>query len=111
MDFQTKKDAKATIVTITGRLDAVTAAEYEKKVQALIDGGDIRLIVDFGGLDYISSAGLRGLLVTAKLLKAKGGQVCFANVKGVVKEVFNMSGFNSIFQMGDSVEAAMEKIS
>ncbi|MEA5098866.1 MAG: STAS domain-containing protein [Burkholderiaceae bacterium] len=111
MEFQTKKEANATVVTIAGRLDAVTAPEYEKKVQALIDSGNIRLVVDFGALDYISSAGLRGLLVTAKLLKVKGGQVCFANVKGAVKEVFNMSGFNSIFQTGDSVAAALATLS
>ena len=76
-------------------------------MQELIAGGDIRLVVDFEQLDYISSAGLRGLLVTAKLLKAKGGQVRFANVKGTVKEVFDISGFGSIFQMDDTVAAAL----
>jgi len=107
MDILIKKEANATAVTVTGRLDAVTAPEYEKKMQELIAGGDIRLVVDFEQLDYISSAGLRGLLVTAKLLKAKGGQVRFANVKGTVKEVFDISGFGSIFQMDDTVAAAL----
>ena len=107
MDILIKKEANAIVVTVTGRLDAVTAPEYEKKMQELIAGGDIRLVVDFEQLDYISSAGLRGLLVTAKLLKAKGGQVRFANVKGTVKEVFDISGFCSIFQMDDTVAAAL----
>jgi len=111
MEIQVKREVNATVVTITGRLDAVTAPEYEKKVHELIDGGDIRFVVDFESLDYISSAGLRGLLVTAKLLKAKGGQVSFANVKGTVKEVFDISGFGSIFQMDESVAAALAALS
>jgi stage II sporulation protein AA (anti-sigma F factor antagonist) len=110
MEIQTKKEANATVLKVAGRLDAVTAPEYEKRVHELIDGGDIRFVVDFDDLDYISSAGLRGLLVTAKLLKAKGGQVRFANVKGTVKEVFDISGFGTIFQMDDSVAASLAAI-
>ena len=87
-----------------------SAPQYEKAINELIAGGEIAFVVDFNGLDYISSAGLRGLLVTAKQLKGKGGQVRFANVKGTVKEVFNISGFGSIFQMDDSVAAALAKI-
>jgi len=110
MDFQSTKNAKATVLTVTGRLDAVTAPEYEKAVNELISGGELFFVIDFDGLDYISSAGLRGLLVTAKQLKGKGGQVRFANVKGTVKEVFEISGFGSIFQMDDSVAASLGKI-
>jgi anti-anti-sigma factor len=111
MEIRTKKEAHATVVAITGRLDAVTAPEYEKKMQELIGGGDIRLVVDFEALEYISSAGLRGLLVTAKLLKAKGGHVRFANVAGTVKEVFDISGFGSIFQMDATVAGALAALS
>lgn len=107
MEIQTRNEATVTVVTITGRLDAVTAPEYEKRVQGLIDGGSISFVIDFEGLDYISSAGLRGLLVTAKLLKARGGQLRFANITGTVKEVFDISGFGSLFQMDDSVTAAL----
>lgn len=110
MEIQTKKEANAIVVVITGRLDAVTAPEYEKAVNELICAGEIKIVVDFDGLDYISSAGLRGLLVTAKQLKGKGGQVRCANVKGTVKEVFDISGFGSIFEMDDSVVAALAKL-
>lgn len=110
MKIQTNKEASAMVATITGRLDAVTAPEYEKAVNELIAGGEIAFVFDFGGLDYISSAGLRALLATAKQLKAKGGQVRFANVKGTVKEVFDISGFGAIFPMDDSVAAALAKI-
>ena len=111
MEIQTKKEANSIVVTITGRLDAITAPEYEKKLNELIAGDEICFIVDFEQLDYISSAGLRALLATAKRLKVKSGQIRFANVKGTVKEVFDISGFGSIFQMDDSVAAALAKFS
>jgi stage II sporulation protein AA (anti-sigma F factor antagonist) len=107
VDFQTQKEAKGTVVAVTGRLDAVTAPDYEKRMHELIDAGEARFVVDLDRLDYISSAGLRGLLVTAKLLKAKSGQMRFANVKGNVKAVFDMSGFAAMFQVDDSVAAAL----
>lgn len=111
MEFQTRTEANATIVTLGGRLDAVTAPEYEKNVRQLIEEGAVRLVVDFGKLDYISSAGLRGLLVTAKLLKSKGGQLRFANVGGTVREVFDISGFKAIFPMDESIPASLAALS
>lgn len=110
MDMQTKKETNATVVTINGRLDTVTAPEYEKRFNELIAGAESGFVVDFDQLDYISSAGLRVLLATAKKLKGKGGQIRFANVKGPVKEVFDISGFGSIFPMDDSVDAALAKL-
>lgn len=111
MEIQAKKEANTTVVTITGRLDAVTAPEYEKNLNELIAAEENRFVVDFEQLDYISSAGLRALLTTAKRLKGKGGQIRFANVKGTVKEVFDISGFGSIFQMDDSVAASLSSLS
>ena len=93
MQIQSVKEANAVVVTVTGKLDAVTAPEYQQTLNELINTGEIVFVVDFAGLDYISSAGLRGILATAKLLKGKGGQVRFANVKGTVKEVFRYLRF------------------
>jgi stage II sporulation protein AA (anti-sigma F factor antagonist) len=107
MEIDIRKEAGATVATMKGRLDAVTAPEYESKINSVVEGGETLLVIDFERLDYISSAGLRGLLVTAKLLKAKQGKVRFANVRGAVKEVFDISGFGSIFQMDDSVAASL----
>lgn len=110
MDLQTKIENNAIVVTISGRLDAVTAPEYEKRIRELIEGGNSYFVVNFEQLDYISSAGLRALLLMAKLLNKKGGQVCLANVKGNVRSVFEMSGFIAIFKMEDSVTAALAAI-
>ncbi len=107
MEFQTKTENNATVVTISGRLDAVTAPDYETRIRELIDNGNRYLVVDFEQLDYISSAGLRALLLMAKLLKEKDGQACLANVTGNVRSVFDMSGFNAVFNVEDSVAAAL----
>ena len=111
MEFQARKEAGGVVVVLGGRLDAVTAPEYERRIHELVDGGDARFVIDFERLDYISSAGLRGLLVTARLLKAKGGQLRFANVQGGVRAVFEMSGFGSMFQLDESVTAALAALS
>ncbi len=111
MNLQTRIENNAIVVTVSGRLDAVTAPEYEKIIRELIDSGHIYMVVDFEQLDYISSAGLRGLLVMAKLLNAKGGRACLANVKGNVQSVFNMCGFNTVFKMENTVVEALAMVS
>ena len=107
MEFQSRKEDGAVVVALGGRLDAVTSPDFEKRMRELIDGGNAALVVDFERLDYISSAGLRAMLVITKTLKAKDGRLRFANVKGGVRAVFDMSGFASMFQLDDSVAAAV----
>lgn len=107
MEIQTQQSGNVLVVAVSGRLDAVTAPDYETKIRSLIDEGHHKLVIDFAGLEYISSAGLRGLLLTAKLLKAQNGQVCLANPDGNVKSVFDMSGFSALFKMADSLDAAL----
>ena len=111
MDFQSQTQNDVTVISISGRLDGVTAPDYETQIRAIIDNGSTRLVVDFERIDYISSAGLRSLLMMAKLLKAQNGQVCLANVTGNVKSVFDMSGFNSLFKMEDSISKAVSIVS
>lgn len=107
LDFQTRKEQNAVVVALGGRLDAVTSPDFEKRMRELIDGGNAALVVDFERLDYISSAGLRALLVIAKILATRDGRLRFANVTGGVRSVFDMSGFASMFHVDDSVVAAL----
>ncbi len=68
------------------------------------------MIINLSDLEYISSAGLRSILAIAKVLKAKGGKMIFACLKGTVKDVFKISGFGSIFQIYDSEEEALTQV-
>jgi anti-anti-sigma factor len=110
MDIQMSKEGSTLVLALTGKLDAVTAPEFEKKVNELLAAESCVLIVDCERLDYISSAGLRALLATAKRSKSRGGQVRCANVTGSVREVFDISGFSTIFPMHDSVAGAVAAV-
>lgn len=110
MDIRSSKESIATVVSVTGRMDAITAPAFEKALNELIDAGEIRFVIELAGLDYISSAGLRSILAIAKALKVKAGRICFANVAGTVKEVFDISGFGSIFQMHGSVADSLASL-
>ena len=107
MEIQIRESGAACVVTVAGKLDTLTAGDYEKAMNQLIAQDKTRLVIDFAELSYISSAGLRVLLATAKQLKPKGGLTVFANLQGNVREVFEMTGFCTILGLYDSVDAAL----
>jgi anti-anti-sigma factor len=107
MTIDGRRDGGRMIVTVAGRMDAVSAPEFDKRCEAWLAEGAGTFIIDFSGLDYISSAGLRSLLILGKKLAPKQGRVVIAAAKDVVKEVFTISGFGSIFPMTDSVASAL----
>ncbi len=110
MEIVTEKNEKAVVVSLKGRIDAVTAPELEKKINGFIKEGEGCFVINFENLEYISSAGLRVVLVIAKKLKSVNGQVLISNLKGVVKEVFDISGFTSILQIYETENEALEQI-
>ena len=81
-----------------GRLDTMTAPELEAELRRSMDGAE-SLIMDFSRLDYISSAGLRVLLVAQKTMNKAGAEMTIANVIPPVKEVFEITGFTNIFTL------------
>lgn len=106
MEIDSSKEDDATVVTLRGRMDAITSPLCEKRLNDLVAKGETKFVIDLEGLNYISSAGLRVILAIAKTLRPKGGQICFANVQATVWEVFDISGFRSLFQMYDSLASA-----
>ncbi len=110
MEIATRKAGKRTIVSVTGRIDAITAPDFEDALSALMSEGNKFFLVNLSGLDYISSAGLRSILSTAKKLKADAGDMAFAGLKGAVEEVFKISGFNSIFKIFDMEATALSSL-
>ncbi len=110
MEINLKKEKGGVIVSVKGRMDAVTAPEFEKTLSDLIIKGENTFLLNFGALEYISSAGLRSILATAKKLKEKQGKILFVGLRGPVEEVFKISGFHSIFKIFDSEEIALKEI-
>jgi len=110
MEIQTRKEKVAVVVSVKGRMDAMTAPEFEKNVMELISKGEKTFVVNFVELDYISSAGLRSILALAKKLKEREGKILFVGLRGPVEQVFKVSGFPSIFKIFDSEESALKGI-
>lgn len=97
MDIVQETKEKGTLLVVNGRLDVMTATDFEKECQGLIDDGVKKLVIDLSALEYISSAGLRAILSSAKKIKAAGGSIIFCGLAGMVEEVFLVSGLGSIF--------------
>ena len=82
-----------------GRLDGSTAAAHEKSLKELLAGEVNSIAINLSELDYVSSAGLRVLLVVAKAAKAKGGKVVLVSPKPAILDVLKLSGFDKIIQI------------
>lgn len=93
-------------VTLTGRLDSATSSDLEKSLQTLFDAPGSRALIDFGALNYISSAGLRVVLMAAKRAKQAQGRLVLCGLQPHVKEVFEISGFLKILELADDRQAA-----
>jgi anti-anti-sigma factor len=99
-----------TIITLSGRIDSTSSNEFEEKLVSIIDAGTTKMVVDFLNVQFISSAGLRVLLLAAKKVKPNGGKVILSNLSTSVKEVFDISGFSSLFTICASVQEAIDSL-
>jgi anti-anti-sigma factor len=98
------------IVKLSGRLDSSTAQPAEESFAGVLGGDALHLAIDMSNLEYISSAGLRVLLVVAKKVQqAKGKVVLFGLVRNV-REVFSISGFDRIFAIQSDMAAAIAAV-
>lgn len=111
MEFISRDEEKAVIVAVEGRVDATTAPEFEKYLTGSMGQGKKTLILNLNGLSYISSAGLRVVLIIAKKLKALGGELILVGLEGAVKQVFEISGFYTIFNVFETEQEALANCS
>jgi anti-sigma B factor antagonist len=107
MEIEIKSVNKIKIASIAGDLNSATAPEAENRLTSLIMGGNKKLIIDLEDLNYISSAGLRILLAANKLIKKQNGELRISSINNVVKEVFEISGFNFVFKIYSSADEAL----
>src|SRR5262245_54849057 len=106
MEITEKKTGDVVVLGLSGRLDATTAKTFESKMLGQIESGDRRFIIDLAQLDYISSAGLRVLVLAAKQLGSVKGRIVLCSLKTSVREVFDIVGFSSTFPIYASPEDA-----
>ena len=96
----------ALVLSLDGRLDSSTAPDFGKRLAALVERGEGRIVIDFAKLEYVSSAGLAVLLSATKAVRARQGDIALARVNDRIMRVFQMSGFVSLYRMFPTVEAA-----
>jgi len=110
LTIQIDKQPNASVVTLDGRLDVLTSDQLSQKILEAISEGAPNLLVDLGGLEYVSSSGLRVFLQARKALKPKGGQVVLCRVSKFVSEVLTAVGFDAIFPIAASVSEGAKKL-
>ncbi|MBL8429690.1 MAG: STAS domain-containing protein [Dechloromonas sp.] len=109
MNLPTREQAGVLIVSVSGRIDHITSEEFTKSLGPLLDRcvpGNPSVLLDFSGVDYISSAGLRVLMMASRRAKAQKGVFAIASLQPMVQEVFAISRFNLIVPCYVSVDTA-----
>lgn len=100
MKTETKRDNGKIFLKISGRIDTLTALDFQKEMELLLKyetTPDIE--IDCSELDYTSSQGLRSFLLAQKTVTAKNGKMILKNMKPEVKEVFDITGFSNIIKI------------
>lgn len=97
----------ANLVRVTGKLDVVASKAFEAELLAKLDSPEPVLFVDFADCAYVSSAGLRAVLIAAKTAKKSDHRLILAGMNPIVREVFKVSGFDRMLVIEDDLAAAV----
>ena len=111
MEIEERTGASAVVVSLNGRLDGTTAPALEARVSAIVDRGDVRMVLDCARMNYVSSAGLRVLLMSARNCQQHGGELALAALQPECRSVLEMSGFHTIIECHETSEAALAALS
>ena len=111
MNITLNKVDECNVVRVEGRLDTTNYGELEHHLSSLTDNDEKIILLDLGNLEYISSSGLRILLMFLKKLKAAEGRFMLCGMSADIKEIFEISGFINIFEIFENQEDALKNIS
>lgn len=108
MNVHVETQENIDVVRPAGRIDSATAGAFERAVAEVFDRGCSRMVLDFSEIEYVSSAGLRSTLIAGKRMRSvPGGKLVLCSLAPHVREVFEISGFVSIFTICPSRETAL----
>ncbi len=110
MEIIEEKQNDISIFRLNGRLDSNTSPEFEGKILETIENGVTKLIIDFGALEYISSAGLRVVNKTLRQLKPSEGKLVLCYMQDYVREVFEIAGFDTFIPIVSDMDEALLKV-
>lgn len=107
MEIMEKELDHGKLVAISGRLDAMTSIDAQKKLLSILDKGEKQLIVDFKDVSFLSSAGLCALLIVSKHAKELGAFVCLIGASPQVQETLETTGFNAMIRTYKDLGSAL----
>ena len=107
MAISTERDGSVLTIRAQGRIDGSNAADFLASVEGVIDRNDTGVILDFGDLNYISSAGLRIILLIAKDLRQRSVKFAVCSLSRSVEQIFMISGFDQIIDLHSDSAAAV----
>lgn len=110
IECPSRKIGNVVVLTPVGRVDQSNAAEFGSTMVPYVSeckGSESPLILDFSQLEYISSAGLRELMIVGKRVHSQHGDLAIAGLQPLVREVFQISRFDTLFKIYDTVDTAV----
>ena len=110
MDMIIEEKNGVIVAKIGGRLDVQSSPQAEKAILKTLEADSPKLVLNFANLEYISSAGLRVVLIALKEIKKKGGSLALCCLKNEVARIFEISNFSSIMTITNSLEEALEAV-
>lgn len=114
MEFTQVRYSDVIVVSVSGRVDHANADQFKAGLAphiAQCAGGGDKLLLDLSGLEYISSAGLRVLMLAAREVKVQQGTLVMAELQPVVREIFEISRFNVVFRVFPDLRTALADLS
>ena len=110
MDIKTERADGTLIAKAEGRIDGVNARDFEEAMKAAISSDDSVVVIDLENLSYISSAGLRVILLIAKTLRKRNAELMLCSLSDPIREVFEISGFDKIIPVHASRQQALSAV-
>ena len=114
MDFSSQRLADVVVAVPVGQIDHPNAELLKRALAPILDGpvpASGALVLDFSGVSYISSMGLRILLMAAKQLRAANARIAVAALQPVVREIFAIARFNHVLEIFPDVRSALRNLS
>ncbi|MBI9088344.1 MAG: STAS domain-containing protein [Desulfobacterium sp.] len=110
MEIIQKTSNTVEVFKVNGRLDSNTSDLLKEKLDQILENGTTQVVIDFEHLDYISSAGIRVILRTVKVLKRTQGNLVLCSLQDYVREVFEIAGFDGYLTIEQNLDRALQVV-
>ena len=110
MAIYAEREGDTLVIKVDGRIDGANARAFQSDLEAAIEDTDRTVVLDFESLSYISSAGIRVILMTAKMLQRRDGVFALCALSDPIREIFQISGFDKIIPIHASVDEVISAL-